>query len=149
MARLVVDDHLLRGVLAGTPRPELAELGADGLATTNLWLFRLSLCWADPDVRARLSEPVSRLPPALQAAFRSRLVSLPEDIELLPMGELAWPMAELCVRHGTYGRHLSATSAEALAAAWRLRGGIAVSGAAVDPGLEAAARADGIELHVL
>ena len=119
------------------------------MATTNLWLFRLCLSWADPVVRAKLSEPVARLHPSLQAAFRARLVTLPEDIEVLSMGELAWPMAELCVRHRTYGRHLSPATAEALAAAWRLRGGIAVSRADVDPSLEAAARTDGIEFHVL
>jgi hypothetical protein len=149
MPRLVLDDHLLRGVLAGRRPQEFEGLECDGFATTNLWRFRLYLSLADPDVRAKLSEPVARLPPSLQASFRSRITALPQDIEVLPFDELAWPMAELTVRHRTYGRRLSATMAEALAAAWRFRGGIAVSGSAVDPTLEAAARADGIKFHIL
>lgn len=149
MARLVLDDHLLNDVLAGRRPPEFEGLEADGLATTNLWFFRLSLSWADPEVRAKLSEPVARLAPSVQAAFRSRLVALPKDVEVLSMKELVWPMAELCVRHRNYGRRLSAMAAEALATAWRHRGGIAVSRADVDPNLEGAARADGIPFHVL
>lgn len=124
-------------------------MGSDGLATTSLWLFRLCSSWADPKVRARLSEPVARLRPSLQAAFRSRLVALPENIEVLSLADLARPAAELSVRHRTYGRSLSTTTAEALAAAWHLRGGIAVSRDDLDPNLEAAARADGVEFHVL
>jgi hypothetical protein len=149
MARLVLDDHLLRDVLAGQRHQDFEGLECDGLATTNLWRFRLYLSLADPEVRSKLSEPVARLPPSLQASFRSRVTALPHDIEVLPFDELAWPMAELTVRHRTYGRRLSPTTAEALAAAWRFRGGIAVSGNDVDPVLEVAARADGIKFHIL
>jgi len=149
VARLLIDDHLLRDVLTSRRPPDLGGLSPDGVATTSLWLFRLCSSWADPKVRRKLSSPVGGLPPSFQAAFRSRLVSLPDEIEVLSSRELAWSMAELSVRHRAYGRDLPVTMAEALAAAWRLRGGIAVCGADVDPNLKAAARADGIEFHTL
>lgn len=146
---LVIDDHLLRDILAGTPPEGLEELGGDGLATTGLWLFRLCSSLAHPEVAGRLSAPVAALPEPQQAAFRAQLVALPAAIAVASLRELAWPMAELQARHRPSGRHLSTAMAEALAAAHHFAGGIAVSGADVGPNLRAAAAADGVPFHML
>jgi hypothetical protein len=149
LAVIVVDDHLLRDVLVGARPPDLGGLGTDGIATTGLWLFRLCSSLADPNVAGKLSAPVAALPDELQAAFRSQLTALSPEIEVLPMRELAWLMAELQHRHRAEGRTLSAAMVEALAAAHRLNGGIAVSTHDVGPNLRAAAEADDVAFHVL
>ena len=146
---LVIDDHLLRDVLAGDRPGDLGGPGADGLATTGLWLFRLSASFADPTVSGKLSSPVAGLPEGLQARFRADLVALPADIRVLPLRELAWPMAVLQVRHRAAGRPLSAAMVEALAAAHQLHAGIAVSSVDVGPHLRAAARADQVPFHAI
>jgi hypothetical protein len=149
LAIIVVDDHLLRDVLVGDRPLDLGGLAADGIATTGLWLFRLCSSFADPTVAGKLSAPVAALPDELQAAFRSQLTALPLEIDVLPMRELAWLMAELQTRHRGEGRTLSAAMVEALAAAHRLNGGIAVSTHDVGPNLRAAAEADDVAFHVL
>ena len=148
MATIVVDDHLLRDLLTATRERDLGGV-ASALATTGLWLFRLSSSFADPRVAAKLSAPVAGLPDDLQERFRAQLVALPDDIELLPLRELAWLMAVLQHRHRALGHHLSAAMAEALAAAHQLGAGIAVSAADVGPGLRAAVEHDGIAFHIL
>lgn len=149
MARVVIDDHLLRDVLVSARPPDLGGVAPDGIATTGLWLFRLSSSFANPTVTGKLSAPVASLPAELQADFRSQLVALPNEIEVLPMRALAWPMAELQARHRAHRQNLSATMVEALAAAHHLHAAIAVSRHDVGPNLQAAARADGIVFHVL
>lgn len=146
---VVIDDHLVRDVLAGSRPRDLAGLAQDGIATTGLWLFRLCAALAQPASVRRLAAPVADLPADLQAVFRSELVALPSWIEMVSLRELAWPMAELHAHHRAAGRHLSALTVEALATAHRLGGGIAVSARDVGPNLRAAAAADGVEFHVL
>jgi hypothetical protein len=149
MATVVVDDHLLRDLLTGERRLDLDGI-ATGLATTGLWLFRLSSSLADPRAAAKLSAPVMGLPAERQAQFRAHLAALPEEIEVLHLRRLAWPMAELLQqRHRALGHHLSAAMVEALAAAHELDAEIAVSRTDVGPGLRAAADHDGIGFHVL
>ena len=146
---MVIDDHLLRDVLAGDRPADLGGLAADGLATTGLWLFRLSSSFADPTVVGKLSAPVAGLPDELQDRFRAHLTRLPDEIVVLPLRELAWPMAELQVRHRVDGRRLSAAMVEALASAHHLGGGIAVSAYDLGPYLQAAATADSVPFHIL
>ena len=148
MATIVVDDHVLRDVLAGQRASDLGGL-ATRLATTGLWLFRLSSSFANPTVAGKLSKPVIGLAAEQQARFRAQLVALPEEITVLPLRHLAWPMAELQQRHRALGHHLSAAMVEALAAAHELQAGIAVSKDDVGPGLMAAANADGVAFHPL
>jgi hypothetical protein len=148
VATIVVDDHLLRDVLAGQRASDLGGL-ASRLATTGLWLFRLSRSFANPGVAGKLSAPVMGLPAELQARFRAQLVALPPEIEVLHLRDLAWPMAELQQRHRALGYHLSAAMVEALAAAHELEAGIAVSHDDVGPSLKAAAHEDGIAFHSL
>jgi hypothetical protein len=122
---------------------------ATGLATTGLWLFRLSSAWAAPGVAGKLSAPVAALPAEQQNRFRDQLVALPDDIEVPHLRRLAWPMAQLQQRHRREGRPLSAAMTEALAAATVLKASIAVSRLDVGPNLKAAAEHDGVLFHVL
>ena len=148
MTRVVLDDHLLRDVLTAERPTDLDGL-ATSLATTGLWLFRLSRSWAAPHVAGKLSAPVADLTAEQQERFRAQLVAMPREIEVLHLRQLAWPMAQLQQRHGSEGRHLSAAMVEALAAAHALGAAIAVSRADVGPNLEAASEHDGIPFHVL
>ncbi len=148
MTAVVVDDHLVRDVLTGE-RP--ADLGgiATALATTGLWLFRLSSSLAAPGVVGKLSAPVAALPDDRQQRFREQLVALPAAIQVLHLRHLAWPMAQLQHRHRGEGRQLSAAMVEALAAAHALDAAIAVSREDVGPNLKAAAEHDGVAFHIL
>ena len=149
MARVVVDDHLLRDVLAGQRTADLDGLAPDGIATTGLWLFRLCSSFADPRVSGKLSAPVTRLPEEQQQTFRAQMIALPPDIAVLSMRDIAWPMAQLQAQHRAGGRSLSAAMVEALATAHDLDGALAVSRLDVGPNLKAAAEADGIPFHIL
>lgn len=122
---------------------------ATSLATTGLWLFRLSSAWAAPGVVGKLSAPVAALSPEQQDRFRDQLVALPDEIEVLHLRRLAWPMAQLQQRHRAEGRPLSAAMTEALAAAHMRTSGIAVSRLDVGPSLKAAAEHDRVLFHVL
>lgn len=148
MATVVIDDHLLRDVLTGARPPDLEGI-ATSLATTGLWLFRLSSAWAAPAVVGKLTAPVSALSAGQQEVFRARLVALPDEIDVVPLRRLAWPMALLQHRHRSEGRPLSAAMAEALAAAQTLDGAIAVSNQDVGPNLKAAAEHDGVPFTIL
>jgi hypothetical protein len=148
MTTVVVDDHVLRDLLTGQRPNDLGGI-ATSLATTGLWMFRLSSSWAAPGTAGKLSAPIAALSVEQQALFRARLVALPTEIEVLHLRELAWPMAEMQHRHRHEGRPLSAAMLEALAAAHVIGGEIAVSRHDVGPNLKAAAEADRIALHVL
>lgn len=148
MPTVVIDDHLLRDVLAGDRSCDLGGL-ATSLATTGLWLFRLSSAWATPEVLGKLTAPVAALRADQQELFRARLIALPDKIEVLPLRQLAWPMALLQHRHRTEGRPLSAAMAEALTTAHVLRAAIAVSSHDVGPNLKAAAEHDRVAFHIM
>lgn len=111
MSRVVTDDHLLRDVLSGERSPDLGGI-ATSLATTGLWLFRLCSAWAAPEVVGKLTAPVAALPPHQQELSLVRLVALPDEIEVLPLRQLAWPMSLLERRHRGEGRPLSAAMVE-------------------------------------
>ncbi|HXA31337.1 MAG TPA: hypothetical protein VNV87_03680 [Acidimicrobiales bacterium] len=149
MTPVVVDDHLLRDVLASERSSDLGGIAPDGIATTGFWVFRLCASLERPTVAGKLSSPVAALPKNLQARFRSQVAALPEEIQVLPLRELAWTMAELQNRHRLEGRILSAAMVEALAAAHRLDAAIAVSANDVGPNLRASADADGVPFHIL
>jgi hypothetical protein len=145
---VVIDDHLLRDVLVGDRSPDLGGL-ATSLATTGLWLFRLYSAWANPEVLGKLTAPVAALPADQQELFRARLVAVPDEFEVVPLRQLAWPMALLQHRHRIEGRPLSAAMAEALSAAQALGAAIAVSRHDVGPNLKAAAEHDHVSFHIL
>ena len=149
MARVVIDDHLLRDVLAGQRTADLDGLAPDGVATTGLWLFRLCSSFADPRVSGKLTAPVALLPEEQQQSFRAQMIALPPAIAVLSMRDIAWPMAQLQARHRAAGRNLSSAMVEALATAHDRGGALAVSRLDVGPNLHAAAEADGIPFHIL
>ena len=149
MASVVVDDHLLRDILTGARPANLGGIAERGIATTGLWLFRLCSSLADPVVAGKLSSPVTAMPAETQERFRAQLTALPDEIEVLPLSELSWSMAELQRRHRAEGRSMSVAMVEALAAAHRLHAAIAVSVRDVGPTLRASASADGITFHAL
>ena len=149
MPATVIDDHLLRDVLAGSRAPDLDGVAQEGIATTGMWLFQLFISFADPAVAGKLSAPVALLPEKLRAVFRARLITWPADTEILPLREIAWSMAVLQKRHRAERRLLSAAMVEALTAAHRFGGGIAVSRHDVGPNLRAASEADGLAFHIL
>ena len=149
MAVTVVDDHLLRDVLVRRRGADLDGAAPDGLATTGLWLFRLCSSFADQARVGKLSAPVASLPQELQEEFRAQLLALPDSVEVLSLRDIAWPMAVLQARHRSEGRPLSTAMAEALAAAQRLGGAIAVSRHDVGPNLRSAADADGVAFHIM
>jgi hypothetical protein len=146
---VVIDDHLLRDILTGERGSDLEGIAPEGLATTGLWLFRLCSSFANPTVSGKLSAPVVGLPADMQARFRSQLIELPDEIEILPMQDLCWLMAVLQLRHREAGRPMSAAMVEALAAAHVLNAGIAVSTHDVGTNLRAAAKADSIDFFSL
>ena len=148
MATVVIDDHILRDVLTGNRSHDLEGI-ATSLATTGLWLFRLSSAWASPNVVGKLTAPVTALSANQKGVFQARLTALPDAIEVLPLRQLAWPMALLQHRHRSEGRPLSAAMAEALAAAQTLGGAIAVSSQDVGPNLKAAAEHDRVPFITL
>lgn len=148
MVTVVVDDHLLRDILTGARPGDLGGL-ASAIATTGLWLFRLSSAWAAPDRVGKLAAPVAALSEHQQARFLGQLMAIPSEIQVLHLRDLAWPMAQMQHRHRTAGRQLSAAMVEALAAAHELDAAIAVSRADVGPNLRAAAEHDGVAFHVI
>jgi hypothetical protein len=99
---------------------------------------------AEPTVAGRLSAPVAALPADVRAGFLAQLTALPDEIEVLSLRDLSWPMAILEQRHRDAGRAMSAAMLEALASAHHLDAGIADSKHDVGPSLRAAAEADGI-----
>ena len=112
MTRAVLDDHLLRDLLTGKLGLGLESVLADHEpATTNLYLLRLCKSVS----LAAGGALTGSLPPEVRRALGQRLVTLPGDIAVVPMRDLAFRMAELSAAH-----RLSSLGAEAVAAAEHL-----------------------------
>lgn len=118
MTRAVIDDHLLRDLLAGEVSDGLAQLLIDHEpATTNLYLLRL----CRSVVSAAGGALTGSWPTRARQALGRQLVSLPDDIAVVPVRTLAFRMAELADAH-----RLSTLGAEAVAAAEHLDGPLCV-----------------------
>ena len=108
MSVVIVDDHLLGDVIGGTPPPDLATLlRHNDMATTNLYLYRLC--------RAALAARGGALTGSWSVERRQQatktLTALPHDIQLMPMRDLAFRMAQVARAF-----RLSTLGAEAIAA---------------------------------
>ncbi|WP_419924702.1 hypothetical protein [Candidatus Poriferisocius sp.] len=130
MTNTVLDDHLLRDLLAGEASGELHQMLADHQpATTNMYLLRLC--------RSVVSAAGGTLTGSWSASARralgQQLLALPEDIEVVPMRSLAFRMAELADAH-----RLSSLGAEAVAAAEHFGGPLCVWVGDDGPGIRAA-----------
>ena len=124
---VLLDDHLLRDWMVGPDRALREALGADELATTNLWYARLCKSAARSARGALLGD----LPPRERDALVAALVRLPDNIRLVPMRELAWRMGVLVSEHSG----LSTLGSEAVAAAELLGGRVLASSRYDSPGI--------------
>lgn len=137
MTRAVLDDHLLRDLLADEVSDSLASILAEHEpATTNLYYLRL----CKSVVSARGGRLTGSWPAERRRALGRTLITLPAVVEVVPMRVLAFPMAELADQH-----RLSTLGAEAIAAAlhldaplcvWEGDDGPAIRTAATDVGAE-------------
>ncbi len=118
MTRAVIDDHLLRDLLAGDVSGGLAQVLVDHEpATTNLFLLRLCRSVVSATGGALTGSWSS----SARRALGRQLAILPEDIEVVPVRTLAFRMAEVADQH-----RLSSLGAEAVAAAEYLAGPLCV-----------------------
>ena len=109
MSRVILDDHLLRDLLADDAGPALSEtLATSSPATTNLYLVRL----CRSVVRSTGGALTGSWPQAALRALGDRLVMLDEDVQIVPMRSIAFRMAELAATFG-----LSSLGSEVVAAA--------------------------------
>lgn len=135
MSRVVLDDHLLRDLLAENVSAELNGVLADyEPATTNLYLVRL----CRSVVSASGGALTGSWPAHARLELGRRLVSLPGDIAVVPMRTVGFRLAELAVEH-----RLSTLSAEAAAASEYLNGPLCVWTGDDGPRLRAAVAAIG------
>lgn len=141
MSHVVLDDHLLRDLLAHETGPGLDRLlAAHSTATTNLYLVRLSRSL----VSAKGGALTGSWPEAARRSLARRLVMLGDDIEIVPMQSLAFRMAELAE---TY--RLSTLGAEAVAAAEHLKALLCVWSGDDGPRIRAAMAGIGLDYHLL
>lgn len=135
----VIDDHLLFECLAG--REPLAVRRARGhgrLYTSGLWYHRLCRALA-LSAGGALSSRLARLPEGAALRVIGTCRELPEDIGLVSLRDLAWPMATLVGRE-----RLNLIALEALVAAQALRATVCVWEGDQGPRLRAAADALGV-----
>jgi len=114
----ILDDHLLRDLLADDISDELAEILAEHEpATTNFYYLRL----CKSVVTARGGSLVGSWPIERRVALGRTLVALPESLTIVPLRVLAYRMAELPDTH-----RVSNLGAEAVAAAQHLNAPLCV-----------------------
>ncbi len=141
MSQVVLDDHLLRDVLAGEPGRQLAKLVATNeLATTNLYYVRL----CKSVVGARGGRLTGGWSPERRRALGRRLLGLPESIVILPLSTIGYRVAELA-----HGHSLSTLGAEAVAAAESLGASLCVWDGDDGPGIRDAAGATGVRYRTI
>ena len=135
MSQAVLDDHLLRDLLADEVSTGLAQILADHEpATTNLYLVRL----CRSVVTAAGGALTGSWPASARRELGRQLVAMPDEVEVVPMRTLAFRMAELADAH-----RLSALGAEAAAAAEHLDAPLCVWTGDDGPHLRAAVAAVG------
>ena len=141
MSQVVLDDHLLRDILAGEQARRLARLMASSeLATTNLYYVRL----CKSVVGSRGGKLTGGWTQEQRQALGHRLLELPEAIVILPMRLIGYRMAELTQDHT-----LSTLGAEAVAAAENLGASLCVWDGDDGPGIREAARAVGVTYRTM
>ena len=130
MTKTVLDDHLLRDLLADEVSDGLEQVLVEHEpATTNMYLLRL----CRSVVSAAGGALAGSWSNSARRALGQRLVALPGDIEVVPMRGLAFRMAELSDAH-----RLSSLGSEAAAAAEHLAGPLCVWVGDDGPGIRAA-----------
>ena len=141
MTRAVLDDHLLRDLLADDLSPQLRRLlRTHEPATTNLYLLRL----CKSAVSARGGALTGAWTGERRRQLALRLVTLPPEIEIVPMRDLVHRMAEIADVH-----RVSTLGAEAVAAAEHLRAPLCVWDGDDGPGIRAASTATGARYRTI
>jgi hypothetical protein len=136
VSQVVIDDHLLRDVLAGEHwRRPSRLITTDEFATTNLYYARL----CKSVVASRGGTLTGSWSPERRRALGRRLLDLPEAIVVVPMRLIGYRMAEIAD-----GQRLSTLGAEAVAAAEHLGADLCVWEGDDGPGIREAARSTGV-----
>jgi hypothetical protein len=137
----VVDDHLLRDLLADDPGKNLRRLRSNhDLATTNLYYVRL----CKSVVAARGGQLTGGWSPERRRALGRSLLQLSDTILVVPMSAIGYRIAELSDAH-----RLSTLGAEAVAAAEHLDGSLWVWEGDDGPNIREAARTAGVRYHTV
>jgi hypothetical protein len=131
----LLDDHLLRDLLADDLSTELAEiLDEHEPATTNLYLYRLSRS----AMSARGGALTGSWPVEHRRELGRALLALPEAVQVVPMRALVHRMAEIAD-----AQRVSTLGAEAAAAAEHLGATLCVWEGDDGPGIRSAVGAVG------
>ncbi len=141
MSQVVLDDHLLRDVLADERGRRLARLVEQNeLATTNLYYVRL----CKSVVAARGGALTGGWSGERRRELGRRLLDLPESILILPMRLIGYRVAELAG-----SQRVSTLGAEAVAAAEHLGASLCVWDGDDGPGIREAARANRVTYRTI
>jgi hypothetical protein len=141
VTKAVLDDHLLRDFLTDELSDDLAALLAlNEPATTNLYLYRLSRSV----VSARGGALTGAWPLEQRRELGRRLIVLPDRIEVVPLSQLTYRMAEIADAH-----RVSTLGAEAVAAAERLNSPLCVWEGDDGPGIRAASGTLGLSYQTI
>jgi hypothetical protein len=139
--KVVLDDHLLRDLLADDLSASLARLLATHEpCTTNLYLLRLCKSM----VSARGGQLTGSWTAEQRLALGRKLLTVPPSIEIVPLRLLTMRMAEIADLH-----RVSSLGAEAIAAAEHWKGPLAVWVGDDGAGIRAAAKANRVAYRVL
>ena len=142
---VVVDDHLLIGVLLHRMPPKLASLvGSGRIFSTGLWYHRLCRALRNTSVRGRLSAAVADLADADALGVLAHVVALPDEVGIVSMRDLAWPMAAVLEEH-----RLNLIGLEAVAAAQHVGGALCLSAGDDSPPIRHAATSVGIRYETV
>jgi hypothetical protein len=130
VTRVLLDDHLLRDLLADDVPAELKRLlRRREPATTNLYFLRL----CKSVVSARGGALTGSWPIERRRELGHRLLALPDEVAVVPMRTLAYRMAEIAE-----AQRVSTLGAEAAAAAEHLGAQLCVWQGDDGPGIRAA-----------
>jgi hypothetical protein len=141
VSQVVLDDHLLRDVLADERGRRLARLVEQNeLATTNLYYVRL----CKSVVAARGGALTGGWSGERRRELGRRLLDLPESILILPMRLIGYRVAELAG-----SQRVSTLGAEAVAAAEHLGASLCVWDGDDGPGIREAARANRVTYRTI
>jgi len=141
VTQAILDDHLLRDLLADQVGEELGEiLSEHEPATTNLYYVRLCRSVA----AARGGRLTDSWPMERRRSLGRVLVELPQMVEIVPLRSLGYSMAELADRYG-----VSTLGAEAVASAQHLAAPLCVWGGDDGPRIRAAAGGTGTDYRTV
>ena len=141
MSWVILDDHLLRDLLADDVSEELADvLGRHEPATTNMYLYRLSRSV----VSAHGGALTGGWTPEQRRALGADLLALPETVRVVPLASIAFRMAEVADAH-----RVSTLGAECVAAAEQLDAPLCVWSGDDGPGIRTAMTGLGLRYQTI